>query len=85
MDYARTLQFKYSFDNRDEEARKLIAELKKTNLKYVAYDNVNYWLFKIQKTQGWTWDSIMHLVNSVHPAKYIFVQAIIENGVEYTI
>lgn len=85
MDPARTLQFKYSFDNRDQAAKELIQNLKDSGLNFVAYDNVNYWLFKIQKVKGWSWNDVMHLVNMVHPAKYIFVTAIINDGVEYAL
>lgn len=79
----RTLCFKYSSDDQDLYAKELVKELDKAEFNYVAYDDYNYWLFKIQKPKNWTWDEVMHLVNSIHSAKYWFTKTAIVDGVEY--
>lgn len=83
MNSQKTLCFKYSDENRDENAKELISMLKDHKFNYVAYNNVDYWLFRVQKPSGWTWNKVMAFVNSVRAAKYWYVNTIIMNGVEY--
>lgn len=71
----RTLCFKYSSDDQDLYVKELADKLNEEKFNYVAYDNYDCCLFKIQKPKNWTWDEVMHLVN--------FVKTAVVDGVEY--
>ena len=81
----RTLVLRY-YDYEDiykVKAKELIKLLVENNINFVAYDNRDYYLLKVQRPQGKTWDDVMRLINSVHAAKYSYEKTIIIDGTEY--
>lgn len=76
----KVLVFKYSHEDKKEDAEKLSEYLNRCGLGFVMYDDGAYILFKVKRPLGLKWDDILKIVNTVHPAKYSYENAIILLG-----
>ena len=83
MKKSKTLVFKYQHGGMDKDAAIVSAALEENGFPFVCYNNVNYYLIKVQRATGKTWADIMHIINSVHSAAFRYESTIISNGAEY--